>query len=362
MPPLRTHGTTQIIAVSAETAGHSVAGPCCRNAAVRFPGRRGKIRSTNLSHFCTGPASADYLRGARWLRPVPESSRMAGGQRNPYVRSHHSRNGGHCAETRFGSRSAGFESWQTRAGGFGDGSRDYAENARHCDRASFWQPRGHGPFHRRCQTPRNPGARGLRASLHWHGLHRPSGNRCSHVQLWLDQDRDGARRCAHPAQGSTVLGENAHTAEDYPMQSRAEYFHLVFTHVLVKLFTIPLLYGLFYRACVLLEKDFDQVINAVRNLPPEDEEEDLVLIRKQPSAPLLALLLRRLRTFSTQRLRERREVGRQFPRGLPPGITCLGSEAPFHSYWVFPVLVEAPERFATALRKYGFDATTAGSA
>jgi len=89
--------------------------------------------------------------------------------------------------------------------------------------------------------------------------------------------------------------------QKYPAQSRAEYFHLVFTHILVKLFTIPLLYGLFYQACVLLEKDFDQVINAVRNLPPEDEEEDLALIRKQPSAPLLALLLRQLRTFSKQR-------------------------------------------------------------
>ena len=150
--------------------------------------------------------------------------------------------------------------------------------------------------------------------------------------------------------------------QSYPVQSRGEYFHLIFTHVLVKLFTIPLLYGLFYRACVLLEKDFDQVINAVRNLPPEDEEEDLALIRKQPSAPLLALLLRRLRTFRTQRLWERREVGRQFARGLPPGLTCLGSAAPLHSYWVFPVLVEAPERFAAALRTYGFDSTTAGSA
>lgn len=150
--------------------------------------------------------------------------------------------------------------------------------------------------------------------------------------------------------------------QSYPVQSRREFFHLVFTHVLVKLFTIPLLYGLFYRACALLERDFDQVINAVRNLPPEDEEEDLALIRVQPSAPLLALLRRRLRTFRTQRLWERREVGRQFARGLPPGMTCLGSAAPLHTYWVFPVLVEAPERFAAALRTYGFDATTAGSA
>jgi FAD/FMN-containing dehydrogenase len=148
----------------------------------------------------------------------------------------------------------------------------------------------------------------------------------------------------------------------YPLQTRAEYFHLLLTHVLVKLFTIPILYGLFYRVCGLFDKDFDQVIHAVRNLPPEEEEEDLALIRKQPSAPLLALLLRRLRTFSTVRLRKRKEVGSEFARALPRGFTCLGSAAKFHSYWVFPVLAEAPERFAAALRAYGFDATTAGSA
>lgn len=150
--------------------------------------------------------------------------------------------------------------------------------------------------------------------------------------------------------------------QSYPLQSRKEYFQMLFTHVVVKLFTIPLLYGLFYRACMWLEKDFDQVINAVRGLPPDDEEEDLALIRKQPSAPLLALLLRRLRTFSTAGLRQRTQVGSEFARGLPPGLTCLGNAALFHSYWVFPVLVEAPERFAAALRTYGFDATTAGSA
>ena len=148
----------------------------------------------------------------------------------------------------------------------------------------------------------------------------------------------------------------------YALQTRVEYFHLLFTHVLVKLFTIPLFYGLFYRICMSLQKDFDQVINAVRNLPPEGEEEDLALIRKRPSAPLLALLLRRLRTFSTARLHRRTQIGAEFARALPPGLICLGSAAPFHSFWVFPVLVDAPERFAAALRTYGFDATTAGSA
>jgi decaprenylphospho-beta-D-ribofuranose 2-oxidase len=148
----------------------------------------------------------------------------------------------------------------------------------------------------------------------------------------------------------------------YPRQTAREQFGQVMTHILVKLFTAPLLYGLFYRACVFLEKDFDQVIHAVRNLPPDDEEEDLALIRKQPSASLLALLLRRLRTFSGVRLKQRTQVGEKFARLLPQGLRCVGSAAAFHSYWVFPVLAEAPERFAAVLRTYGFDATTAGSA
>jgi hypothetical protein len=61
-------------------------------------------------------------------------------------------------------------------------------------------------------------------------------------------------------------------------------------------------------------------------------------------------------------LRQRTQVGADFARALPPSLTCLGNAASFHSYWVVPVLVEAPERFAAALRTYGFDATTAGSA
>jgi decaprenylphospho-beta-D-ribofuranose 2-oxidase len=148
--------------------------------------------------------------------------------------------------------------------------------------------------------------------------------------------------------------------EGYPAQKTAEYLHSLLTHVVVKLVTIPFLYGLFYRTCVLLEKDFEQVINAVRNLP--EGEEDLSEIRKQPAAPLVALLARRLRTFDSARLLRRMEIGREFANFLPPGLSCPGHAADFHSYWVFPVLVNAPEQFAAALRSYGFDATTAGSA
>jgi decaprenylphospho-beta-D-ribofuranose 2-oxidase len=148
--------------------------------------------------------------------------------------------------------------------------------------------------------------------------------------------------------------------QGYPEQSNEDFAREVFTHVCVKLFTIPLFFGVFYRACVALNRDFERVISAVRNLP--EGEEDLSVIRNQPSPPLVALLARRVADFDRQRLRERAHVGAEFAAALPPGLFCLGKKAAYHSFWVFPVLVEAPEAFATALRDYGFDATTAGSA
>ena len=148
--------------------------------------------------------------------------------------------------------------------------------------------------------------------------------------------------------------------QSYPQQSNGEYFRELLTHVCVKVFTVPLVFGLFYRACLLADKDFERVINAVRNLP--EEEEDLSVIRKQPSPPLLALLARRLRRFDPARLRERAQIGMEFAKVLPPGLALLGSKADFHSFWLFPVLADAPEQFAAVLRSYGFDATSASSA
>ena len=148
--------------------------------------------------------------------------------------------------------------------------------------------------------------------------------------------------------------------QTYPMQTRSEYFRELVTHVCVKLFTIPLLFGLIYRLCLATGRDFEKVINAVRNLP--EGEEELSVIRKQPSAALLALMERRVRMFDADRLRQRSEIGKTFADSLPDGSRVLGGKCVFHSFWVFPVCVNAPERFAGVLRKYGFDATTAGSA
>lgn len=145
----------------------------------------------------------------------------------------------------------------------------------------------------------------------------------------------------------------------YPMQTRKEFQGILLTHVILKLFTIPLLFGLFYRGCVFLGADFESVITAVRGRDPEDWLKE---IRKCPSFPLLSLLAHRLRTFDSARIMQRTEVGQEFAQALPREVLFPGNQAQFHSFWVFPVLVNAREQFMKALHSRGFDGTATGSA
>ncbi len=145
----------------------------------------------------------------------------------------------------------------------------------------------------------------------------------------------------------------------HPTQTRKEFAGTLLTHVILKLFTLPSLFGLLYRGCALWGTDFEELIAKVRGL---DEEDWLKEIHKQCSFPLLALLARRLRTFDAARLTERIHVGGEFAKSLPREISYPGNRAAFHSFWVFPILVEARERFMAELHQRGFDGTTSGSA
>jgi len=145
----------------------------------------------------------------------------------------------------------------------------------------------------------------------------------------------------------------------HPAQTRKEFAGTVLTHVILKLFTLPLLFGVFYRGCKFFDADFEGVIAKMRGL---DEEDWLKEIQKQCSYPLLALLAHRLRTFDGARLKQRVSVGEEFAKSLPEEISYPGNGAEFHSFWVFPILVESRERFMGELHRRGFDGTAAGSA
>ena len=145
----------------------------------------------------------------------------------------------------------------------------------------------------------------------------------------------------------------------HPAQTRKQFASTVLTHVMLKLFTLPLLFGMFYRACTLLGADFESVIAKVRGL---DETDWLKEIQWQCSYPLLALLAHRLRTFDAAKLKQRVSAGEEFGKALPREISYPGDRAEFHSFWIYPILVEARERFMNELHRRGFDGTAAGSA
>src|SRR5713101_7863338 len=145
----------------------------------------------------------------------------------------------------------------------------------------------------------------------------------------------------------------------HPAQTRKEFAKVILTHVILKLFTLPLLFGLFYRGCALLGADFEGVIAKMRGL---DETDWLKEIQWQCSYPLLALLAHRLLGFNEANLKQRISVGAEFAKSLPREISYPGDRAEFHSFWVFPILVEARERFMEELHRRGFDGTAAGSA
>src|SRR6266478_6538332 len=145
----------------------------------------------------------------------------------------------------------------------------------------------------------------------------------------------------------------------HPAQTRKQFAGIVLTHVMLKLFTLPLLFGMFYRGCKLFGADFETVIAKVRGL---DEEDWLKEIQWQCSYPLLALLAHRLRTFNAGRLKQRVSAAEEFAKTLPWKISYPGDHAEFHSFWVFPILVEARERFMAELHRRGFDGTASGSA
>lgn len=83
-------------------------------------------------------------------------------------------------------------------------------------------------------------------------------------------------------------------------------------------------------------------------------------VRRRPSYGQLALLARRLRTADPGLLR-RRTAAARVVAGRMPDVERPGSEAPYHTHWVFPVLVSDPDALMRHLWSRGFDATRGGS-
>jgi dTDP-4-amino-4,6-dideoxygalactose transaminase len=153
--------------------------------------------------------------------------------------------------------------------------------------------------------------------------------------------------------------------EHWPAQGRKEYALRVVRFAGLLVLGRPFVYELFVRAGSRAGLDVDGLVNrSVHALKPpssDDRDEFGEWLRRWPSAPLLALLRRRLKKFDAKRLARRAERGEAAARSLPRSVFHPGRAAGERTHWVFPVAVQDPKQAIEILRRHGFDATAATS-
>jgi perosamine synthetase len=143
---------------------------------------------------------------------------------------------------------------------------------------------------------------------------------------------------------------------DWPVQARAEYARRVLKFAALCALAQPRVYWLFARLLSATGRELDGVVSgAVRGFPKARLARQ---IRRRPSAPLLALLERRLRRFDAERLQSRARAGDRLAAAFPP---APGADARQSTHWVVPVRSHARGALIAALRRAGFDAATGTS-
>jgi dTDP-4-amino-4,6-dideoxygalactose transaminase len=141
----------------------------------------------------------------------------------------------------------------------------------------------------------------------------------------------------------------------HPVQRRVAFLWRLLKYAVLKGLSTRLACALLVRLANVLGRDYDQAINHLaRGFAGDDF---FGRIRQLPSAPLLILLERRLRTYDANRVRRRAFVGRLLESRLAERYVCPGAAMQPHNFWVFPVLVDNPQAAIAALRDAGFDAT-----
>ena len=147
--------------------------------------------------------------------------------------------------------------------------------------------------------------------------------------------------------------------DQWHRQSRWDYFRRITKYGFMRLCGEPYFYGAVRRAIELAVGDVDKMIHHSAKSFREDEL--IRRLRQQPSAPLLAVLQRRLRHYQRQRIERRTANGRLLAELLRGHVYCPGANVDRHNFWLFPAMVDDPDGAIAALAQSGFDVTQASS-
>lgn len=154
----------------------------------------------------------------------------------------------------------------------------------------------------------------------------------------------------------------AGTQRGWPRQSRAAYARRLAKAALLVIAQRPAVFGGLIRITRLLGRDVDRLLSeSVRGFPPSAAA-FRAAIRRRPSAPLAALLARRLGRVDRARLEARRGHGERLAVALERFMRVAGRRARRRTHWLFPVLTDDAIGVTRALRDAGFDAAQRTSA
>lgn len=145
----------------------------------------------------------------------------------------------------------------------------------------------------------------------------------------------------------------------WPVQTRADFARRVLRAALLRALVPPSAFALFARLCAWRGRDLDELLHAATRGFPGPEF--LVRLRRRPSAPLLALLERRLTRPWRSEAGAKRAFGEALLAELGPEVEVLGRGAPERHHWVLAVGVDEPAQLVQRLRAAGFDATARSS-
>ncbi len=161
----------------------------------------------------------------------------------------------------------------------------------------------------------------------------------------------------------TVLARMRTMEAAYPAQARREHAGRLLKGLFLVIFSQPRVYGGLVRTAARLEVNLDGVLQSLtKSHPAGASDGELVRrLRRRPSAPLLALLCRRLERFDPDKLVARTAAGERLSNALGPRVVRPGTDCYGRSYWLFPVLVREPKALIEGLRRRGFDASRATS-
>jgi perosamine synthetase len=145
----------------------------------------------------------------------------------------------------------------------------------------------------------------------------------------------------------------------WPVAARSDFLRRTAKSAGLHLLSEPWAFERFARHCARSGRDLDAVLHAAtRGFPGPDF---LQRLRRAPSAPLLALLARRIARPETSRAGARRALGEALLAELGPASAVYGRAARERHHWVFTVASSEPDQLVRLLRAAGFDATARSS-